>query len=413
MEEAMSGQPVSKRGMMEKEEKEESIVGVRGRTKEKIEKERETEEEGPPSAVSMNTGKKRRHHVHVHHHHPPHHHHIHLHHAHDNDERFSLDGGPLHLQAQSIAQTNSKRAMTPVPHHHHPPRHHSPVPQPPAKRPKLIINSTPVVDSVANLTRYHLGSMVYNPSGNSNALNKGYSTTHSMLPRFEGRENCIFQIRIPRRYLYERERAEICKRRCLWGSDVYTDDSDVLAVLVHMGNIPPVLPNGIDPELVLAPQPGLMEDKDKEFGRKGYRAAATGKGKSVVNGSNIAVPPTASTDRINGALPAGTKSIPSGYLNINKDIIVDILILPPLEKYSSTVRNAIKSRSWTKQHDGMSYKVYDVKTAEPGEAEGRGKSMRKQRLNEREHIRKWGTLPGREGEGGLRTLVGREAKVGA
>ncbi|KAF8420132.1 histone deacetylation protein Rxt3-domain-containing protein [Tirmania nivea] len=270
--------------------------------------------------------------------------------------------------------------MTPVPHHHHPPRRHSPAPQPPAKRPKLIINSTPVVDSVANLPRYHLGSMVYNPSGNSNASNKGYSTTHSMLPRFEGRENCIFQIRIPRRYLYERERAEVCKRRWLWGSDVYTDDSDVLAVLVHLGKIPPVLPDGIEPELVLAPQPGAMEDKDKE---------------------------------INGALPASAKSTPSGYVNINKDIIVDILILPPLEKYSSTVRNAIKSRSWNKQHDGMSYMVHEVKTAEPGEAEGRGKSMRKQRLNEREHIRKWGTLPGREGEGGLRTLVGREAKVGA
>ena len=192
---------------------------------------------------------------------------------------------------------------------------------------------------------------------------------------------------------------------------MYTDDSDVLAVLVHLGKIPPVLPDGIEPELVLAAQPG-MEDKDKEVGRKGNRAA--GKGKGVVNGlSSIAVSATTSTDKINGALSASTKFTPSGYLNINKDIIVDILILPPLEKYSSTVRNAIKSRSWTKQHDGMSYMVHEVKTAEPGEAEGRGKSMRKQRLNEREYIRKWGTLPGREGEGELRTLVGREAKVGA
>jgi len=339
-------------------------------------------------------------------------HHIHLHHAHDNDERFSLDGGPLHPQAQSIAQTSNKRAMTPVPHHHHPPRHHSPAPQPPAKRPKLIINSMPVVDSVASLPQYHLGSMVYNPSGNSNASSKGYSTTHSMLPRFEGRGNCIFQIRIPRRYLYERQRAEVCKRRWLWGSDVYTDDSDILAVLVHLGKIPPVLPDGVEPELVLAAQPGVMEDRDKEVGRRGNKAA--GKGKSMVNGSSgTGVLATTSMDKINGVPPVGANSTSSGYLNINKDIIVDILILPPLEKYSSTVRNAIKSRSWTKQHDGMSYMVSEVKTAEPGEAEGRGKSMRKRRLNEREHIRKWGTLPGREGEGGLRPLVGREAKVGA
>ena len=70
MEEVMNGQAVPKRGVMEKEEKDESIVGGRGRTKEKVEKERETEEEGPPSTVGMNTGKKRRHVHHVHHHHP-------------------------------------------------------------------------------------------------------------------------------------------------------------------------------------------------------------------------------------------------------------------------------------------------------------------------------------------------------
>lgn len=254
--------------------------------------------------------------------------------------------------------------------------------------------------------------MVYNPSGNTNAANKGYSTTHSMLPRFEGRENCIFQIRIPRRYLYERERAEVCRRRWLWGSDVYTDDSDVLAVLIHLGKIPPALPEGVEPEMVLAPQGAVVEEK--EVGRKGGKAAAKGKG--VVNGSSLHAAPSSSTMKTNGTTTTNftsTSAAPNGYLNINKDIVVDILILPPLEKYSTTVRNAVKSRAWSKQHDGMSYMVHEVKTAEPGEAEGRGKSMRKQRLNEREHIRKWGTLPGREGEGGLRSLVGREAKVGA
>jgi len=163
------------------------------------------------------------------------------------------------------------------------------------------------------------------------------------------------------------------------------------------------LPEGVDPELVWGQQASLEE-------RNAGRALA--KGKDITNGTPSLVAPA--VDKSNGVPPSFSSAITttSGYLNINKDVIVDILILPPLEKYSSTVRNAIKSRSWLRQHDGMSYMVRDVKTAEPGEAEGRGKSMRKQRLNEREHIRKWGTLPGREGEGGLKTL-GREAKVGA
>ena len=310
----------------------------------------------------------------------------------------------MHPQSQSLV-SNNKRAMTPVPptahHHHHPPRIHSPAPTPPAKRPKLIINSAPVLQMVDAYPRYYLGSMVYNSSGNTNAMSKGYSTTHSMLPRFEGRENCIFQIRIPRRYLYERGRAEVCRRRWLWGSDVYTDDSDILAVLVHLGKIRPVLPQGVDPEMVL----GHILDEKGDLGRKVGRPV--GKGKAITNGTPNLATPTA-----NGVFPSSPSPSSGGYLDMNKDVIVDVLILPPLEKYSSTVRNAIKSRSWVKQHDGMSYMVREVKTAEPGEAEGRGRSMRKQRLNEREHIRKWGTLPGREGEGGLKTL-GREAKVGA
>ena len=236
-------------------------------------------------------------------------------------------------------------------------------------------------------------------------------STTTLIPRFENRENCIFQVRIPRRFLYDKERAEVCQRRCLWGTDIYTDDSDILAVLVHLGKIPPVLPEGVEPSMVLATSTIASLGKAEDVGaiKKG-RGGTNAKGKSIVtNGSssNALAPPAFVNLKSNGVSPSETN-----YLNINKDIVVDILILPPLEKYSSTVRNALKSRSWVKQHDGMSFMVHSVKNVEPGEAEGRGKSMRKQRLNEREHIRKWGTLPGREGEGGLR-LVGWDAKVGA
>ncbi|KAF8460224.1 histone deacetylation protein Rxt3-domain-containing protein [Kalaharituber pfeilii] len=351
-----------KPNIMEREKDEDTRVRI---------KEKERDDDGP----QLSMGKRKHHHHHTHHHHTHHHHH--------DDDRFSLDGGPLHVQTLNP----NKRAMTPTvtaTHHHHhgpPHRHHSPAP-PPAKRPKLIVNNDSVLKSVTDCPRYHLGSMLYQPSAEPKP---GYSTT-SLLPRFEGRENCIFQIRIPRRYLYERERADVCQRRCLWGTDVYTDDSDILAVLIHL--------EGIDSNLVLG-TPTLAP-----LGKNLEEAGAGRKGRPVTKGKSIAV---------NGS------SNSAGTHDKAGDLIVDILILPPLEKYSSTVRNAIKSRAWLKQHDGMSYMVHQIKEVEPGEAEGRGKSMRKQRLNEREHIRKWGTLPGREGEGGLRG-VGRdcwEAKVGA
>lgn len=253
--------------------------------------------------------------------------------------------------------------------------------------------------------------MVYRPSEGSKS---GYSTT-SLMPKFEGRENCIFQIRIPRRFLYEKERAEVFNRRCLWGTDIYTDDSDIIAVLMHLGKIPPVLPEGVDISMVTsapitnAPNKAADEVPPAPVGRKGR--AVKGKAAAANGAAAAAAASAAANEKQNGATAP-----PNNCLNLKKDVVVNILILPALEKYSSSVRCALKSRAWLKQqHDGMSFMVHEVKNVEAGEAEGRGKSMRKQRLNEREYIRKWGTLPGREGEGGMKTVPRGcwEAKVGA
>ncbi|KAL9093434.1 MAG: hypothetical protein Q9159_000288 [Coniocarpon cinnabarinum] len=55
------------------------------------------------------------------------------------------------------------------------------------------------------------------------------------LPVLEGKDNCTFTIRVPRELLSDKSREQIMSERQIWGTDVYTDDSDVLAAAIHSG----------------------------------------------------------------------------------------------------------------------------------------------------------------------------------
>lgn len=47
------------------------------------------------------------------------------------------------------------------------------------------------------------------------------------LPNFEGQYNCLLDVLVPARYLsYDNE---MVKKKTIWGTDIYTDDSDVVA----------------------------------------------------------------------------------------------------------------------------------------------------------------------------------------
>ncbi|CAG8554003.1 7750_t:CDS:2, partial [Acaulospora colombiana] len=71
----------------------------------------------------------------------------------------------------------------------------------------------------------HLGHLIYNPK--------------EILPPLEFHENGLLEVWIPSKYLtWENMKV---RNRFLWGTDVYTDDSDIVAVLIHTGlyNPPP------------------------------------------------------------------------------------------------------------------------------------------------------------------------------
>jgi hypothetical protein len=269
-----------------------------------------------------------------------------------------------------------------VPHHHHVPRHHhhhhhvAAHPKPvhvPVPKPKQIVRSQAVLDSVANLPRVHLGHAIYEskikageqPSRDGvTSSHQGFVTSMAALPRLEGHENKTFTVRVPRVHLTPVAREEITAHRNVWGTDVYTDDSDVIAACIHNGWFRGEWPEDIDKSLL-----GLEIDVPEEPSSNG---AHRGKAKVVrkerivskLGDINLFEPPA-----------SGPMEVPE-----NQDLHVTLLILPQLEKYSSTTRFGIRSREWPDNHDGVSYMIHSIKwvagTDTAKEATGKARRMR-------------------------------------
>lgn len=241
-------------------------------------------------------GKKHSHHSHHHHHH--HHSHSHSH-----------------------------------PHHH---RHHSiPSVEPPKTgHAEVVVNSEDVLEAAKKFPRKQLGTVVYCPQVHD----------HVLLPRMEGQENSLLQVRIARRYLDKNTNPSVNKRR-LWGTDVYTDDSDVVAALYHCGYLD-------------KPQEPVEDVAVKKGGRGKKRTAS----------------PSENTNN-------NTDHSKDG------DCIATILILPRLAKYRGSTRNGLNSRSWLTRHDGVSFKIEKVEFINKGQAEAIP-ALKKQRLQEWHYMRR-------------------------
>lgn len=134
--------------------------------------------------------------------------------------------------------------------------------------------------------------------------------------------NCLLDVKIPYRFIKqfieEFTLGKIQKKRELWGgaSGIYTDDSDILAVLCHLGLFDDALdltPNNIDwkPTDVVKP----------------LKVATDANGVHLL------------------------------------DLSVTLLMLPALRHYEGYYSNGINSRTWNADnvHDGLSMCVYSVK----------------------------------------------------
>ena len=267
-------------------------------------------------------------------------------------------GKRMHTPAQgNSAGPHRHHSHHHVAHHHH---HHTPKPP---RIPNTIINNETLLKSIRHLPRVHLGSTVYSSSvepATSNASQSsklGYSSTPKPLPRYEGKENCTFTVRIPRFYLGALEREDICRRRALWGTDVYTDDSDPIAAAVHSGWIRGDFGEDVDPAALELP------NNDKTESRVTRRAS---------DGQEIFTAP-----------PAEPMLPPP-----DKDLHLSLLVLPPLEKYASHIAHGIKSRSWGNTHDGMSFRIEKMQWVDDHGSNRTGEAQRQRmKLARSQHAR--------------------------
>ncbi|GAA5980499.1 hypothetical protein JCM10908_001671 [Rhodotorula pacifica] len=117
------------------------------------------------------------------------------------------------------------------------------------------------------------------------------------------------------------------RKRQVWGTDVYTDDSDILALLVHSGWLRVT-----------------RRERKRRAGEKGAGAVAIRRAR-VVGEERI------ETAQVGGAETESTSA---------KAIKVTLGVVPPLVRYQGIERQGIRSRSWGNGHDGVSLRVEQV-----------------------------------------------------
>lgn len=268
--------------------------------------------------------------------------------------KLDLEEAALGQRKNTFATSNHiRRTATPtsnpsqIGHQYSLQRQSSPAENVSQFRPKKTIRISSVVAQARRNPRRHLGFFKYDPKVTPVDVTKPTSTKFdvsirpSLLPAFTdaAHVNCTYTVRVPRMWLKHRERGLICAERYLWGSGIYTDDSDPVAAAMHSGFISSVHPAGVDEALL----------------------------EKVIEEQN---------PRIEGS-PAPDKPQP---VDENRDLHITLLVLPQLEKYVESARFGIKSRSWPDDsepttsslssnetpHDGVSFMVLKTEFVDDG-----------------------------------------------
>ena len=340
-----------------------------------------------------------------------HHHH---HHHHTPDSVSSPLVGITQLKQGKTtpsSETQADKQHAGAHHHHHHHHHHagktsrSLTPQPkPAEveapvippKTKTVVKSNAVLESVSHKPRLHLGDFMYESVIKTGRLvpntptNRGFASKPKPLPLdiIKDKENSVLTVKVPLVHLTSVAREEITARAFLWGTDVYSDDSDVVAACIHGGWIVGEWTDDVDTSMLNLDN---SENKDGKDGKdknknKTHRPELDSEGL-------ITAPPAA------GPLP-----IPA-----NRDLHVNILILPKLLKYSSSTRFGMTSREFGGTfgarhavHDGLSFMIKSIRWVENGgqpQARLRGQARRERmRKAMREVNASFGNISGQERE---------------
>lgn len=244
-----------------------------------------------------------------------------------------------------------------------------PPPQIPPKAQTTIL-SKEVLDSAAKYKRQHLGDFIYDPVLKPQRLlpntpiHRGFSSNPKPLPWdvIKDKINSVLTVKVPRVHLSPTAREEITARGFLWGTDVYTDDSDVVAACIHGGWIRGEWNDDVDLAML------DLDHDDRNPKRR--RDANSGDASNVPSEQLISSPPA-----------SGPMPVPA-----DRDLHVNVVILPKLVKYGATTRFGISSREFGGEygtrhvsHDGLSFMIQSIRWVENGaqpQARLRGKARR-------------------------------------
>ena len=141
--------------------------------------------------------------------------------------------------------------------------------------------------------------------------------SNTLLPNFISKYiNYTIDIKIPSYSLYNNENV---LNRSLWGTDIYTDDSDIIAILFHSG---------------------ILHSNDP-FGNNN--------------------PVVSTIKNFNFNTDVNSNSNSNDNQRISDELIVRLRILPTLNKYIGKFRNNYNSRSWINStHDGVSISIDSI-----------------------------------------------------
>ena len=243
-------------------------------------------------------------------------------------------------------------------------------------RTKTLVSSQAVLDSVADKPRHHLGDFVYEPKLKAGRLvpnastQRGFASTPKPLPieLIKGKENCTLTVKIPQIHLTPAAREEITARAFLWGTDVYSDDSDVVAAAIHGGWIMGEWTDDVDTKM-LELQESACDLAKRRQNKDQPQPALKPKNKEEAE-SLVTSPPQSGPMQVRA----------------NRDLQINVLILPRLVKYGSSTRFGVTSREFGGTfgerhavHDGLSFMIRSIRWVENGgqaQARLRGQARR-------------------------------------
>ncbi|KAK9460766.1 histone deacetylation protein Rxt3-domain-containing protein, partial [Lipomyces oligophaga] len=163
------------------------------------------------------------HHLHHHHHH---HHHFHPHATHSHS--------PHDPSGHPLPQTPSELPLQ-LANYQSRYRSASPISGSPTLPVLLTVESSAVFEAASMFPADNLGFLIYTPT----------PAKRPFLPRLPTKINSTIQIRIPRQFLLRHANPHIGRRE-VWGTDIYTDDSDIVAALYHTGYLAKLFEPDVD-----------------------------------------------------------------------------------------------------------------------------------------------------------------------